>query len=528
MNKKFIPILIFLLTGAMIGLIIIQVIWIDQGIKVRKARFDQNVHEAMNSVSYKVEQHLAMNKMESYDPIKADEWFNEMLKKANPEVFAYTKGFHGDSAGQLDVSVHIEKDENGYHQEIRQTFVIKDSTKKYQITYDTSRRISNLTHNNIRDFQSSFHHYNSMFQQLAWKMIFDERPLTEKIEKERLQSIINEELMDRGINAKYDFAVLGSGGNPSNLLFSSFNKPVVNPSIILASYKSQLLSDNLLNRSILMIHFPKKTNYILSTMWMMLSASAFFILLIMLCFVASIHIILRQKKLSELKNDFINNMTHELKTPVATISLATEMLQKDKVMEDKSKLSSYSEIIKSENQRLRNQIDKVLQAAKLDKGELELKKDEVDLHEIITDVSDHLQFRVRQENGNLEEKLTATDAVITGDKDHLTNIVYNLLDNAIKYKNGHLDIEITSENRDDKLILRVKDSGIGMSRDQQKRIFDKFYRVPTGNIHNTKGFGLGLSYVKRMVELHKGSIEVESEPNKGSTFTLGFPLKPNT
>lgn len=237
----------------------------------------------------------------------------------------------------------------------------------------------------------------------------------------------------------------------------------------------------------------------------------------------TIWVILQQKKISEIKTDFINNMTHELKTPISTISLSSEVLLRDDITENPERISRYAQIIFDENNRLKNQVDRVLQLAKLDKGEIKLKKSEFDLHEIIDSACAHFKLQLEQKNGTIECNNLATSSMINADKVHITNIIYNLLDNANKYTPNKPQILISTQNEKEGISISIKDNGVGMSRDAIKQIFDKFYRVPTGNVHNVKGFGLGLFYVNELIERHNGKITVKSKLTEGSTFKIWLP-----
>jgi two-component system phosphate regulon sensor histidine kinase PhoR len=218
-------------------------------------------------------------------------------------------------------------------------------------------------------------------------------------------------------------------------------------------------------------------------------------------------------------------MTHELKTPVATIALATEMLKKDKVREDENKVANYNNIISDENKRLGTHIERVLQIAQLDRDEFKLKSETVNLHDLLFELLDKFQLRLEDVNADVETNFLAVKDQVKGDSTHLSNVFSNLLDNAIKYKSeSDLKILINTQSTNNKLIIRINDNGIGMGKMDQKKIFTKFYRVPSGNIHNVKGFGLGLSYVKTIIESHKGHIEVDSELNKFTTFTVSLPI----
>jgi two-component system phosphate regulon sensor histidine kinase PhoR len=246
--------------------------------------------------------------------------------------------------------------------------------------------------------------------------------------------------------------------------------------------------------------------------------------IILFFFGYTLTIILKQKRLSEVKNDFINNMTHELKTPISTIGLSSEMLIRNDFTQDPDRLKRYAEIIHKENKRLENQVERVLNVAKLDKEKLVLKKTQVNIHEIIEEAKDIFEFNQVEEN-TIQLELLAEDFTVNADQVHITNVIYNLIDNAIKYSDKDLSIKIKTYNHKKLFFIEVEDHGLGIKKDDQRMIFDKFYRVPTGNIHNVKGFGLGLYYVKLIIEEHGGSIHVKSIYGKGTTFTLNIPLK---
>lgn len=247
------------------------------------------------------------------------------------------------------------------------------------------------------------------------------------------------------------------------------------------------------------------------------------ITLILIFFAFAINVILRQKRLSEVKTDFINNMTHELKTPISTIGLSSELLMRGDFTSEPERLKRYAEIIYKENKRLENQVERVLNVAKLDKEKLVLKKEKLSIHELILDAKDSFDLNQTDNGGQIDLQLEAKNDILDVDQVHITNVIYNLLDNAVKYCELTPQITIRTSNQNNGLLLSVSDNGIGMKREDQKLIFDKFYRVPTGNLHNVKGFGLGLYYVKLIVEQHGGKIQVKSSVGKGTVFTIWFP-----
>lgn len=253
----------------------------------------------------------------------------------------------------------------------------------------------------------------------------------------------------------------------------------------------------------------------------------FVVTLIVFSFFAySVWVILRQRKLSEMKNDFIGNMTHELKTPISTIALSSEVLSDPEIVNEPDRLREYARIIRNENERLRIQVERVLQLGTLDKDKLELKRERVDMHMVAQDIADHFRLQVRERQVTFSLELGATRAVVNGDRVHLTNAITNLVDNALKYGKDGGTIVLRTKSKSAELIVSVADDGIGIHKEDLKHIFERFYRVHTGNVHNVKGFGLGLHYVQQIAQAHGGGISVESEFGKGSTFTLSLPMTP--
>jgi two-component system, OmpR family, phosphate regulon sensor histidine kinase PhoR len=257
----------------------------------------------------------------------------------------------------------------------------------------------------------------------------------------------------------------------------------------------------------------------------MIAGAIFFTLMIIAAFYVTVNALLRQKKLSEIKNDFINNMTHEFKTPLATISLAVDALRNEKVVQDREKSGYFTGIIKEENRRMNKQVETILQASLLDRQEQQLNLRSLHAHLVIQEAMENFQLQLEGKGGKSELQLNAKSDLIEADEVHFMNLITNLIDNAVKYSKENLLIRITTHSTARSLVIRIEDNGIGMSKETQRRIFEKFYRAHTGNLHNVKGFGLGLSYVKTIVDAHRGKIKVESTVGKGTIFTLEFPLK---
>jgi two-component system phosphate regulon sensor histidine kinase PhoR len=270
------------------------------------------------------------------------------------------------------------------------------------------------------------------------------------------------------------------------------------------------------------ISFPEKNSLILTKMGATMATSGALLLVLILCFGYTIFSILRQKKISEMKMDFINNMTHEFKTPVSTIMIASEALKDNEIIADKSRVARLANVIFEENQRLGSHIERVLNIARIEKNDFRLDIKQIDVNEMVTTVLDSMSLKLQKHQVKAELHLDAQNAMIEADELHFSNVLYNLIDNAIKYSPETPEITISTFNKNDQLVIRVADKGIGMNRDQQAKIFEQFYRIPTGNLHDVKGFGLGLSYVNTIVKRLNGTISVKSEKEKGSEFELKF------
>ncbi len=348
-----------------------------------------------------------------------------------------------------------------------------------------------------------------------------QRDIHERLNAEMLDTLLKSELVNRGIKIPFEYGVKDKG----LMVFASY---VINdnPALIDDAYNVKLFPNDAVNHNQhLYLYFLEKEDFLMSNMWTVFGTSGLLILMIGGIFFASVNTMMNQKKLSLIKNDFINNMTHEFKTPISTISLAVDVMRDKDIQKNPDK---YLNIIKDENSRLAGQVEKVLQMALLDKGQVKLNLTEVNLHEVIDQVVQNLGVQVEQKGGELVMDLNAKDPVLDADEVHMTNIIYNLIDNANKYSPEKPQIRVATENTPMGLKISVEDKGLGMSKDELNRIFEKFYRVSTGNVHDVKGFGLGLSYVKKMVSLHGGTIEVQSSPGKGTLFELNFNYPQNS
>jgi len=346
-------------------------------------------------------------------------------------------------------------------------------------------------------------------------------PYSNFLTREMLDSLISLELNIRGIDTSFEFGIF----KPEGLEYlieksSNYRKELIEKGYARILFQSDIYT----SPEYLLLYFPYEKQFLLTELWGMLLISIILIIVIVYSFTYTISTIFRQKRLSEMKTDFINNMTHEFKTPISTISLACEALSDCDLRKSDEVFTSYINMIREENKRLAGMAEKILQTAVIDKGQLKMKKEIIDVHEIIHDVIKNLRIQVEIKDGEIISRLTAAKAQVEGDKVHVTNLVYNLLDNANKYSPRKPLIRINTENTHNGIVISIQDNGIGINRTEQKKIFDKLYRVPTGNIHEVRGFGLGLSYVKAIVEEHHGKISLESEVDRGTRFTVFLPF----
>ena len=523
---------------ALVGLILMQLYWINKAIELKEQYFDQMVEEVLNQVVRKVEKQSAAAKITKR--------FN-FRKQGIRWLMSQDSGYGAtklvaDSLGDNNVykaasdkfNVHVyeefSSDSNG-------VVVKKIRQKKYTEKLDSANKKnplnSRLTESSLSPFvieqlDSSDKNYqwflhkndmvNDIFDELVSINIYND--YNEKTDTLSLDSMLHRLLEEKGIKTNYLLAVINAKENKVEWAKNN----IKSNNYIDSRYKVNLTPENMfIQPKYLSVIFPNQKNYLLSTMWILLAGSLVFIIIIMFSFYYTISTILKQKKLSEIKNDFINNMTHELKTPISTISLACEVLNDNSIDKSEEKVKNYVRVINEENKRLSTLVENVLQTAVLDKGEFKLKTEETDIHFIIEKAIDNIRLQVEKEGGKIITLLNATQHIINADKVHLTNIIYNLAENAIKYTENTPEIKISTQNSGEGIYISVQDNGIGISKENQKKIFDTLYRVPTGNVHNVKGFGLGLSYVKAVVEKHNGKISVESEPGKGSKFSILLP-----
>ena len=540
MKMMKIRLVIGLMGIAVAGLILIQIYWITKAIEVNKEIFSRHVNDALQNVALKLERKDAFafvsTKSMKDTSIIPDVGVKTLSPGAlKPYLMRDLRRLKYADYALTDVPVEFTDDHK--HLVVHRSAQAPDETEipdpepiitdVYEDTLSDImeiEEIENISQINSTEEVNKVLKKKYLLQKLAVDLARRKNPVEQRLDFGQLDNILHDELQNRNISLPYAYGIFQQ--KDQRCIYTSEN--AAPEELENSEYKAQLFpNDFFLEPNFIQLQFPGQNQYIMQKISSILASSFAFIVIIVLSFLWMMRRFLEQKKLSEMKTDFINNMTHEFKTPITTIALASEALRDTEVQKNEGRLSRLAGMIQEENKRLEGQVERVLQIARLQKGELELDKEKVDLHKIIEKAINQVSLMVEEKKGEISCKLVAGKAIVEGDKVHLTNIIYNLLDNATKYAKDKPVIKIRSYNEANRIVIEIADNGIGMSQEAQKRIFEQFYRVPTGNVHNVKGFGLGLSYVKTMLQAHGGNIQVSSSPGKGSVFTFSIPLSNN-
>lgn len=489
-NQKYIITVIILGTIALLGLASLQFYWMHDSYKQKEIQLEQNLIKSMYGIRKTVAK-------------------NEALKRMSRSPFG----------NQIKDHLHRFERRNPMSSSYKVDTIYANDGTIAEINIEENDTIGQ------RHFKAHYSGTDNSFVMDIMEDLFSFSPfsrLEDNLSFSELDSIVKEELKQNGITSEFETAVFDRFGQP--IIFDENITPQKLKILTRSEFTIPLLSRDFMGPEyILSVDVLNKKGAVLSSMIGTLSLTMVLMLLIVAIFYFTVSTILKQKKVSIIKNDFINNMTHELKTPISTISLACEMLSDSTINQTEEQKRNFVGMIREENKRLGNLVESVLQTAIIDKGELKFKPEKLSLHEIIAQAVKNISIQVEQKGGEIRQLLNAKTDVVEGDKTHLTNIMFNLLDNANKYSLNNPHITISTEDVVNGVVIKVIDKGIGISSDNQHKIFDKLYRVPTGNVHNVKGFGLGLSYVKAIVDKHGGNIRVESELDKGSTFIIFLP-----
>jgi two-component system, OmpR family, phosphate regulon sensor histidine kinase PhoR len=529
MSKKLLWSLAAFMGIVMIGLIFVQTYWIKTAIMIKENQFNQIVSRSLSNISYKLEEQEAAKML--YDYIIPEV---ETKTDATGNMFSFNLRFGSASRVQSYVeSAYIELQQELANQSDLQGAPVKfpnvrsanDSSiiqlpgRNYDDTSIIGESLPRINLLNTKDLEEKINQKKKQIDRIMSKMLMSENDIENRIQKETLERNIKAEMRNRGINLDFEYAVVKQ--NMDVAIKSDHYNPAANSKI----YTTQLFPQDIFHSpNYLRIYFPGQKSFIFKSIGLIGLTSVSLTMIIIAVFIFTLWIIFRQKRLSEIRNDFVNNMTHELKTPISTISLASQMLSDESIPNVNKNLPHISGIINTESKRLGIQVEKVLQMAVFDRGKIKLKLKTLDANEVLDAALNNFELLIRKRGGVLESDLKAKQTKVNVDEVHFTNMISNLLDNAVKYCKEVPDIKLSTRNEKNYLVIAIADKGIGISNDDQKRVFEKFYRVPTGNVHNVKGFGLGLSYVKKIVEVHQGYLKLKSEINKGSVFELFIPL----
>jgi two-component system phosphate regulon sensor histidine kinase PhoR len=506
----------------MIGIISIQYFWIKNALDLRKVQFNRAVLSAMTEVTHKLQKEHAFKRFERIkslnSQVKIDSLGNLHVAYSDiSDQLLYINSNDSDllsSNEDMDLKMQFSENEienQSPNQEIvqQQFYKNEEDSLKVQLKIITEKLDEKyILYEQLLKDLNEFEYFSSVEERIDGQLL-----------KEELKTAFD----SRGLNFEFAFGVVSYENEEKSQFFETSNEETM-VQLYKSPFKvSMFPGDSFDHNYYLSVVFPNLRTNIFQSLGLLLSVSTIFILLIIGVFIATIKTIFRQKKLSEIKNDFISNMTHELKTPISTISLACEALEDKSIDISEERHDAFIGMIRSENNRLGVLVEKVLRNATLDTGNLKFKKERINLNELLEELN-QFDLHIRKLGGKLHKSYSAKDPIILADRVHLLNVISNLVDNAIKYSDGPPVIHIETRVNEKWATIEVLDQGIGINKDYLQKIFDKFFRVPTGNVHNVKGFGLGLSYVWDVVSRSGGNIKVESELNKGSKFTINIPL----
>jgi len=506
MKKHTIWILAILMAITFIGLLCIQIFYMKNIVQIRYEQFKQGVRQSLVSVAQRLEQDEAryfleedVNSVHSYSIIA--QYLGDNVPNLSGVKYSFTTS----------------------------TGLVADFTIKGDVQEISKLQIGNYVIDHYRNLQNSYHnrylYQKGMIDDVILNIVSSasNRPIRERADSAVVARYLRQELDTLGLRMPFEFAIANYAGT---VLYKSSDFQASHTDRDNMFIQALFPNDNTGRLNYLKVYFPTKKDYIFSSISFMVPAFAFtFILLII--FVFTIIVAFRQKKLTEMKNDFINNMTHEFKTPISSISLAAQMLSDEAVRKSPAMMQQISNVINDETKRLRFQVEKVLLMSMFDRQKVSLKLKEIDANTAINNIVNTFKLKVEKYGGRINARLDAEDAIVSVDEMHFTNVIFNLLDNAVKYRKEDEPLRLTITTADTssgKLRISIADNGIGIKRENLKKVFERFYRVSTGNRHDVKGFGLGLAYVHKMITLMGGQIKVESEFGKGTCFIITLPL----
>ncbi|WP_420322809.1 sensor histidine kinase [Flagellimonas sp.] len=525
MNKKLFVLLVILMSLSLTGIIFVQVYWIRTSVDDKEEQFSRTVTDILDKVANRVEKsemNLYLDRVASLaDSIgepKTSQFRNFFFVDRDvnsDEILFYS---HGILEEDYNVTSTFFDNSSGEDSTTIKNYTSKRTRAVFKEEYGLDGKSYSLTPIQRAEKIGGL----SSIDKAALEDVFAEyaksQPIHKRISRKELELLLDQELRNRNIDIDFEYGVY-SQGYPTKIKSKRFKFSESK------MYEAPIFKDSEGNTNFsLLLTFPKQKKFIFGSIMGMAFLSLIFTLVILVAYSSAIYQLIKQKQISEIKTDFINNMTHEFKTPIATINLAVEAIRNPKSIEDKEKVLRYLGMIREENKRMHAQVENVLRISKLEKNQLDISKDRVDAHDIVLDAITHVELIVKNRGGYINAHLDAERSEVLANDMHFTNVMVNILDNAIKYSPEPPKIDVFTEMAKNNIIIKIQDQGAGMSKVVLKKVFEKFYREHTGDIHNVKGHGLGLAYVKRIIEDHQGEVYAESEKGKGSTFYIKLPL----
>ena len=520
------------------GIIWVQIVWIRNALSIRNENFNRAVFASLDNAANAIESNREMNfffndplgfsspsgDISSY--LRIGSYSSNDGKNISYSVTSETVTGTVDPSGKInyDKAVVSRTDTTFFTDSGKVTITLPDKKRDISSygTNDESDPYSRPVPVNKNEFIEWVRKRATEFQNMSNQMISEvyQWEKTMELNNDEVSHALKRSFQFSRLETPFEFAIIKDG----KVQDGTFKK-TEKGDFLKSKYKVQLFPDNIIRQNLIVsVIFPERANYVLGSMAWLLGGSLLFSFIILATFALSLFFIIRQKKISEMKSDFLNNMTHEFKTPIATISLAADTITNPRVINDEASVKHFIGMIKKENSRMNKKVETILQIASLDKKEIDFRFENISLHTIIERAVETIDIQVHQKNGKITLNLNASEPVVYGDGEHLTNLVNNLLDNALKYSPDIPEIRVETKNTDKGIILSVEDKGIGMNKSVQSKIFERFYRQASGNVHDVKGFGLGLNYVRAIIDAHKGNVTVMSEPGKGSRFDIFLPF----
>ena len=520
MNKKLFTLLVILMSLSLIGIIFVQAYFINNSLETKEGQFSFNVKKALNYTTTQLADNeykkyvKALNKIisEGRDPDTTAIRNITVYKQDNTtnQIIVYNTGILEENfkvPSLIDLNIDSLDLSN---------FKGKTTTK----IYDNNFFAGDMVTSNEQSFEKvlNMDKLQKATFETQYKSEIKNTPIHQRVTSLDIQNLLSKKLKENNIDIDFEFAIFHDniGTKIQSKNFDQSLIPLLGVPIF--------LDDNDESDFMLFINFPERKKFIISSIIVVTLLAMLFTLIIIIAYTSALYQLIKQRKISQMKSAFINNMTHEFKTPIATINLALDAIRNPKIISDKEKVLRYLQIIKEENKRMNAQVENVLRISQLQKKQLNISKDRYKLHDLIEDAITHVELIVEDRKGYIKTHFNADKSSVLANQTYFTNVIVNVLDNAVKYSNEAPQIDVYTENVGNNILLSIKDHGKGMNKAVQKRIFEEFYREYTGNVHNVKGHGLGLSNVKRIVDNHQGMVSVESEKGKGSTFIIKLPL----